>query len=205
WNDGTEQELFSMDELIARFDFDRVHKAGARFDPEKVKWYNEQWLRKQSDEVLATNFSEQLILRYGANDRRATLAFATGAIHLLKERVQFEHEFYATGAYLFEQPGTYDEKVVSKRWTSSASTFVQAYREALSTHSDWKAEALKSAFESLAAAQGIKPGEVLQLFRVVVSGQGSGVDLFGMVELLGREEVLARIDQALQTLPAVTA
>jgi glutamyl-tRNA synthetase len=204
WNDGTEQELFSMDELIARFDFDRVHKAGARFDPEKVKWYNEQWLRRQSDETLATNFSNQLAQRYGDNDQRASIAFASGAVHLLKERVQFEHELYPTGAYLFEQPLTYDEKVVSKRWTPTASTFVQAYRDTLSAHGDWKAEPLKAGFESLATAQGIKPGEVLQLFRVVVSGQGSGVDLFGMVELLGRDEVLARIDRALQTLPAHT-
>ncbi|MCE2846127.1 MAG: glutamate--tRNA ligase family protein, partial [Sphingobacteriales bacterium] len=204
WNDGTEQELFSMDELIARFDFDRVHKAGARFDPEKVKWYNEQWLRRQSDETLAANFSNQLAQRYGENDQRASIAFASGAVHLLKERVQFEHELYPTGAYLFEQPLTYDEKVVSKRWTPTASTFVQAYRDTLSAHGDWKAEPLKAGFESLATAQGIKPGEVLQLFRVVVSGQGSGVDLFGMVELLGRDEVLARIDRALQTLPAHT-
>jgi glutamyl-tRNA synthetase len=204
WNDGTEQELFSMDELIARFDFERVHKAGARFDPDKAKWYNEQWLRRESDETLAKRFSNELVQRYGADDRRASLAFAAGAIHLLKERVQFEHELYPTGAYLFEQPHSYDEKVVAKRWTPMASNFVQAYRETLLNHTEWKADSLKAAFESLATAQGIKPGDVLQLFRVVVSGQGSGVDLFGMVELLGRDEVLARIDHALQTLPAHT-
>jgi glutamyl-tRNA synthetase len=202
WNDGTEQELFSMEELIERFDFERVHKAGARFDPEKAKWFNEQWLRRHSDEDLGTRFAQELIVRYGDGDPRASTAFAVAAVRLLRERVQFEQAFYQTGIYLFERPTSYDEKVTAKRWTATARSFFQAWELKIQELTDFKSEALKTAFESLALDQGIKPGDVLQLFRVLISGQGSGVDLFGMTELLGRDEVVFRINHALETLPA---
>lgn len=202
WNDGTEQELFSMEELIERFDFERVHKAGARFDPEKAKWFNEQWLRKQSDEILGGHLALQAEKVFGAEQHIVSKAYCTGAVRLLKDRVQFEGEFLEKGRYLFEAPTEYDEKVVGKRWNTIAKQFVESFIPVLESAADFRAEPLKSSFEHHAAASGIKPGDVLQLFRVIVSGQGSGVDLFGMVELLGRTEVINRIHRALQQLPA---
>jgi glutamyl-tRNA synthetase len=202
WNDGTEQELFSMEELIERFDFERVHKAGARFDPEKAKWFNEQWLRKQSDELLGGNLALQAEKNYGAEKHIVSKEYCTGAVRLLKDRVQFEGEFLEKGRYLFETPAEYDEKVVAKRWNPTAKQFVESFIPVLESATDYRAEPLKSSFEQHAAASGIKPGDVLQLFRVIVSGQGSGVDLFGMVELLGRTEVINRIQRALLQLPS---
>ena len=200
WNPGTEQEVFSMEELIKAFSFDRVHKAGARFDPDKAKWYNEQALRSKSDEELGLKFSLQLKAILGEEDLRTSHNYATGAVKLLKERVQFENEFFETGKYLFEAPTSYDEKVIAKRWNEKSKTFFQALPDVLTKVEHFTAENCKAAFEQLATGQGVKPGDVLQLFRVIVSGQGSGVDLFGMVELLGRSEVIARIENALNRL-----
>ena len=195
WNPGTEQEVFSLDELVKIFSFDRVHKAGARFDPDKAKWFNEQRLRHTDDTILGEHFYHGLKNILGADHPLATLSYATGAVKLLKERVQFENEFYETGKYLFEAPTSYDDKVISKRWNDTAKVFLQNLPEVLSGVPEFTAELTKSAFEKLAIDQGIKPGEVLQLFRVILSGQGSGVDLFGMVELFGKHEVFERINR----------
>ena len=195
WNPGTEQEVFSLDELVKTFSFDRVHKAGARFDPDKAKWFNEQRLRHTDDAILGEHFYHQLKNILGADHPLATLFYATGAVKLLKERVQFENEFYEMGKYLFEAPTSYDDKVISKRWNDAAKVFLKNLPEALSRVSEFNAELTKAAFEKLAIDQGIKPGDVLQLFRVIMSGQGSGVDLFGMVALFGKHEVFERINR----------
>lgn len=200
WNPGTEQELFSMDELIAAFSFDRVQKAGARFDPEKAKWFNEQRLRAKSDQELGERFAKVIAEKHGADHPKATTDFATGAVKLLKDRVQFEHELYNAGSYLFEAPQEYDAKVIEKRLNDTSKAFIASLPEMFNALSDFSAEATKAAFEAQAAAQGLKPGEVLQLFRVIVSGVGSGIDLFGMVSLLGKQEVNQRIQTALNKL-----
>jgi glutamyl-tRNA synthetase len=195
WNPGTEQEVFSLDELIKEFSFDRVHKAGARFDPDKAKWFNEQRLRNTDPSILGASFLLELKKILGENHPHATLSYATGAVKLLKERVQFENEFYETGKYLFEAPTIYDDKIISKRWNDAGKVFLQDLPEVLSGVPEFTAELTKAVFEKLAAEKGIKPGEVLQLFRVIMSGQGSGVDLFGMVELFGKDEVFERINR----------
>ena len=195
WNPGTEQEVFSLDELVKIFSFDRVNKSGARFDPDKAKWFNEQRLRHTDDAILGEHFYHELKNILGADHPLATLSYATGAVKLLKERVQFENELYETGKYLFEAPTSYDDKVISKRWNDAAKVFLQNLPDVLSSVPEFTAELTKAAFEKLAIDQGIKPGEVLQLFRVIMSGQGSGVDLFGMVALFGKDEVFERINR----------
>lgn len=201
WNPGTEQELFSMEELIQTFSFERVQKAGARFDPEKAKWFNEAWLRRQSDDQLGTRLSEQLTARFGQDDRRAGVAYAIGAVKLLKDRVQFESEFYEKGNYLFDAPDAYDDKVIAKRLNPGSRDFIASYLSVMPAVSPFSADVLKTAFEQLAQEKGLKPGEVLQLFRVAISGTGSGVDLFGMVELLGLTEAEVRLRKFLAQHP----
>jgi len=197
WNPGTEQEVFTMHELISTFSFERVHKAGARFDPEKAKWFNEQRLRSKTAAELAERFAKVIAEKLGVDHPKATTAFAAGAVELLKDRVQFEHEFYAAGVYLFEAPVEYDAKVIEKRLNDKSKAFIASLPEMFGALTDFSAASTKDAFEAYAAAQGLKPGEVLQLFRVVMSGVGSGIDLFGMVSLLGKEEVNQRIQNAL--------
>ena len=202
WNPGTEKEIFSMQELIEAFSFDRVHKSGARFDPEKTKWFNEQYLRMQSNEDIASRFIPIVKEKLKANDddHRVAMDFVTGAVALLKDRVHFEHELFEKGEYIFVSPTTYDEAVITKRWNETSAAFFTVYIDAFTKARNQNAEDAKKLFESVAADQGKKPGEFLQLFRVLVSGVGSGVDLFGMVALLGNEEVIARMNKAITIL-----
>lgn len=199
WNPGTEQEIFSLDELAQAFSFDHVHKAGARFDPEKTKWFNEQWLRRKPIAEMAQRLRINVIKQFGLSesDPRASLAYCEKAVNLMKDRVQFESEFTVTGNYLFVAPDTYDDKVIAKRWNPAAKTFFEALLNNYKTLDKFNAENAKAVFEKTAAENNLKSGDVLQLCRVFISGLGSGVDLFGMHELFGKDETLRRIQKAL--------
>ena len=196
WNPGTEQEVMSMEELIKNFSFERVHKSGARFDPEKTKWFNEQYLRMQSDADIASRFA---VILTGKNLQH-DLSFVTSVVKWVKDRCQFETELYEKSKAVFEAPTHYDEKVIEKRWNEKAKTFYNVLPQALENVADFKAENVKAAFEATAASNEIKPGEVLQLFRVLLSGESGGPDLFIMTELLGKEEVIKRINLAIEKL-----
>jgi len=195
WNPGTEQEIFSLDELAAIFSFDHVHKAGARFDPEKTKWFNEQYLRRRDENELAGRLKENAGAAFGLekNDRRMTDSFMIRCVQLLKERVQFESEFTEKGRYLFLPPDDYDEAVISKKWKPSHETFFNDLVKAFESLTTFNAVHAETIFKDTCATHVIKPGEVLQLMRIIISGQAGGVDLFGMIELLGKEEVISRI------------
>ncbi|MFM7015754.1 MAG: glutamate--tRNA ligase, partial [Bacteroidota bacterium] len=196
WNPGTEQEVMSMEELIKNFSFDRVHKSGARFDPEKTKWFNEQYLRLQSDADIASRFAVVLNQKNIQRD----LDFITAVVKWVKDRCQFESELFEKSKALFEVPIHYDEKVIEKRWNEKAKAFYSVLPSALESVNDFKAENVKSTFEATCASNEIKPGEVLQLFRVLLSGESGGPDLFIMTELLGKEEVIKRIEMAISTI-----
>ena len=196
WNPGTEQEVMSMDELIKNFSFERVHKSGARFDPEKTKWFNEQYLRMQPDADIASRFAVVLT----AQNLQRELSFVTAVVKWVKDRCQFETELYEKSKAVFEAPTHYDEKVIEKRWNEKAKAFYNVLPQVLEIVADFKAENVKAAFEATAASNEIKPGEVLQLFRVLLSGESGGPDLFIMTELLGKEEVIKRINLAIEKL-----
>jgi len=196
WNPGTEQEVMSMEELIKNFSFERVHKSGARFDPEKTKWFNEQYLRMQSDADIASRFAEVLTARNIQRD----LQFVTAVVKWVKDRCQFESELYEKSKAVFEAPTSYDQKVIEKRWNEKSAAFYAVLPEALQAVEEFKADNVKAAFEATAASNEIKPGEVLQLFRVLLSGESGGPDLFMMTELLGKEETIKRIKLATEKL-----
>jgi len=199
WNPGTEQEVFTMEQLVEKFSFAHVHKAGARFDPEKTKWFNEQWLHRQPDDALADRLGDALkkAFQFSSNDRRLSADFLAKAVALLKVRSQFESEFIEKGKYLFIAPEKYDEDVIRKKWKPEFSVFFTKLSEALNGLQNFSASEVEICFKQTAAASNLKPGEVLPLFRVFLSGQSAGVDLFPMAELLGKEEVLIRLKAAL--------
>lgn len=199
WNPGNEQEIFAMDELIKHFSFEHVHKAGARFNPEKTKWFNEQWLQRKPEDELASRFKTALKkeINFNDDDKRVSDLFLTRCIRLLKPRVQFENEMIEKGKYLFIAPTEYDEQVIAKKWKLHYADFFAQLETTLSQLNSFTATDAENCFKETAAKNNLKPGEVLQLFRVFLSGQGAGVDLFPMVELLGKEEVADRIKKAL--------
>lgn len=202
WNPGSEQELFTMDELIEAFSFERVHKAGAKFDPEKAKWFNQQYLRKQNNEDIAERFIPiiQQELKCDETDRRVQLNYVTQAVALLKDRVHFENELWNTGIYLFVAPTIYDEKVIAKKWNATAAPFFEKLIIAFDALKEFSATSTETCFKETATLNNLKPGDVLQLFRVLLTGITNGVALFEMVSLLAKAEVKDRIKFALKEL-----
>jgi glutamyl-tRNA synthetase len=203
WNPGTEQELFTLEELTHAFSMDHVHKAGARFDPEKTKWFNEQYLRLKPSSEIAKNISPKIVALFSIpdGDQRISTSYLEKAVELLRDRVQFEHEMPETGKYLFVAPNTYDETVIAKKWKVALSPFFNALSDQLALCSPFVKTEIDAAIKSCTMTFSLKPGEIMQMLRVLVSGHGAGVDLIGMMELLGKEEVCRRITIGLKAMP----
>ncbi len=199
WNPGTEQEIFSVEELCKVFSFEHIHKAGAKFDPEKAKWFNEQFLRAKPDAEIANHIrtSVKNHFQFNDDDRRLSDSFLNRAVQLLKPRVQFENEMIEKGNYLFTAPTVFDEQAIAKKWKDGCKEFFESLKETLSSLDEFTASNIEPTFKECAAKNNQKPGDVLFLFRILLSGQGGGVDLMGMAELLGKEEVIARITKGL--------
>ncbi len=194
WNPGTTQEIFSKEELIAAFSFERVHKAGAKFDPEKTKWYNQQYLRKKPDTELAALFMPAIKEKGFDPD----IKFVENVCRLIKEKAHFVNEFWAGGSYFFIAPTSYDADVIKKRWNEQAATFIKTLNEEFKKLNTFTAAETETIFKSTAETLGIPAGQVMQLFRVCLSGVGGGPALFEIVELLGKEEVVKRLETAIK-------
>ncbi|MFM2136757.1 MAG: hypothetical protein RL021_2157 [Bacteroidota bacterium] len=202
WHPSDDREIFSIQELVEEFSLERVAKSGAKFDPEKTKWFNEHYLRTKSDEELGHALKASAQKRFGfeSGDRRLSDEFTVAAARLLKERVQFESELVEAGAYLFVSPEKYDESVIAKRWKPELSSVFEALIDAYGNMESFNEQSAEEVFKSVAAHFQKKPGDLLQLLRVLVSGQAGGVHLFSMIGLLGRQEVVDRMNRALTTL-----
>ncbi len=202
WNPGTEQEIFTMQELIEAFSFDHVHKAGARFDPEKAVWFNAQWLQKQDDSQMAMRLSKVVKQHFNLPDehRSLSLEYVKECVRLLKPRIQFEQEMTVKGSYLFVAPQEYDSTVIGKKWKPELMPFFNHLLSAWADLKSFTAEETEHVFKDIAGKNSIKPGEVLQLTRVFISGQAQGVDLFPMIALLGNAEVNQRMKAALSSM-----
>ncbi len=196
WNPGTSQEMFSLDELVQTFSLERVGKSGSKFDPDKAKWFNQQYLRTREDSVLAEFFQKELDSK-GINVDKD---YVEKVCSLIKEKTQFVGEFWDIGSYFFQPPAAYDEKVVRKRWNENAACFFPALAIALNEADSWTAESIEEKFREVAEELGINPGHVMQLFRVLVSGQAGGPVLFDMAELLGKEKVVNRLELGVKKL-----
>jgi glutamyl-tRNA synthetase len=191
WNPGTSQEIFSMEELIQAFSFERVSKSGAKFDPEKTRWFNQQYLRKQSASDLALEFGK--VLKSKNIERSA--AFVERFCDLIREKAHFIHEFWDLGSYFFEAPVTYDEKVLSKKWNETSKNSMNQLVAAFDSTTSWSLEAINNTITEV-EQQGNKIDK--QLLRVLITGVSSGASLAEMLELLGREEVTGRLRNAME-------
>lgn len=195
WNPGTSQELFTIEELTRQFSLERVGKAGAKFDADKTLWFNQQYLRMQSDDDLA-----QKLLPV-AKERGLTedLDFLTAVSHLMRERATFDLDILKEGTYFFEKPSEYDKKVIEKRWNDETSGHLKALRD-LFANCDFSAHALETIFKAYLEENGLGFGKVGQPLRVAVTGVGAGPGLFEIMEVLGKEETLARLALAFEKL-----
>ena len=190
WNDGTEQELFSLDELAEKFDLNRVHKAGAKFDPEKNKWFNHQYLQKQSDEELAKAFAP-ILYEKGIDVDYTTLVKIVSSI---KERANFVSEFWELSDYFFVAPTSYDEKA-AKNWKEETPNLMQQVSEVLNSIDDFTSVNIETILKNWMTENEIGMGKVMQPLRLSLVGALKGPHLFDIIEMIGKEETSKRIEK----------
>lgn len=194
WNPGTEQELFTMDELIKTFSLERISKSGARFDIHKAQWFNQQYLRKLPDEKLVRQLAGMLE-EEGIKYQQEKLA---GVVKLIKDRVTFPRDLLTQGKFFFVAPAPPEEAFIKKKWTVQVQQVLTAYAAAIATAKDFSADSLKRLLEETTQGHGVKAGQVMQPLRIALTGETAGPDLMGIAEILGREECVRRINFALQ-------
>ncbi|WP_133271186.1 glutamate--tRNA ligase [Hymenobacter radiodurans] len=197
WNPGSQQELFTMDELIESFSIERVSKSPARFDQNKVRWYNEQYLRAKPDTELA----QYLLAALREHNIECSEEKAVLIAGVMKERVTFPQDFWREAQYFFEAPTTYDEQVIAKKWNAPTAAALAEFARELPTSSDTSPDGIRALLTQVLERQGIKIGQVLQALRVVVTGVSAGPDLMATMSIIGPAETAQRIETAVQKLP----
>jgi glutamyl-tRNA synthetase len=196
WNPGTEQELFSMDELIKLFSLDRVSKSGAKFDYEKGKWFNHQYLIQKSNGELAQEFNKILIEK-GITAEADKLEQITG---LVKERVSFVNELWNETFFFFVAPTTYDEKAVQKRWKENTPSQLKELIEILHNTNNFSASALEETIKEWITEKNYNIGAVMNPLRLSLVGELKGPHVFDIISLLGKKESIARMQRAIESL-----
>jgi glutamyl-tRNA synthetase len=200
WNPGTNQEIFSLEELVQEFSLERVGKAGAKYDPEKARWFNQQYLKEKPDSEIAKTLLEiDSTPEFAKSKGVDYLAKVCG---LMKERAVFLKDIPQEGYYLFEPPKEYDEKTVNKKWKAETAELMKEWMTVLEGISEFKAAEIENAIKAFMEEKGVGFGAVLPPFRLLLSGTGMGPSLFEIAELLGKEECLNRMKDSMQKLPA---
>jgi len=194
WNPGTEQEIFSMEELIQSFSLERVGKSGSKFDFEKAKWFNHQYLIKKTDEEIAALFSIVL------ESKRITASkeYLIKICSLVKERVNFVSELWLQSFFFFEAPKAFDEKAIKDKWKDNNSQLIPEVKDIIANASFDSATQLKESVSKYIQEKQYNTGQIMNALRICMIGALLGPDLFEIITLLGKEETLKRIDYALQ-------
>ncbi|WP_422361341.1 glutamate--tRNA ligase [Reichenbachiella sp.] len=191
WNPGTENEIFSLNELVEAFTIERISKAGAKFDIDKAIWFNQQYIRKMQPSDLATLLSNQTKAASISCDDSKALAIA----ELLQERIDFIPDLLSKGQYFFSAPTEYVDKVIRKKWKGEAKAVFSTFVGKIA-HQKLKAEDFQTTLEQSAAENDTKVGMVMQILRVAITGEAGGPDLMKIMEVLGTNEVTDRIKKA---------
>ena len=191
WNPGTEQELFSMNELIEAFSIDRVGKAGSRFDPEKAKWYNHQYLVQKSDEELAELWMPEL----KEKGIETNAEFVTKVVGLVKERADFVKDFWEHASFFFIAPESYDEKMLKKRWKDDSAEMLNNVSRLLKNIEPFTSAEIHDRINDFLQGHNLGMGQVMPLIRLALVGSGKGPGVTEMMEVLGKEEAIKRINQ----------
>jgi len=197
WNPGTPQEIFSLDELVQAFSLDRVSKAGAKFDPDKTKWFQQQHLRLRADETLAAELKSSI-------DTDLSIEDLTVISGLMKERATFIQDIQREGDFLFAAPSDYDEKTVRKKWKDGASDLMTEWMQTLNNIETFDAVSIEASFKSFLEAKELGIGRVLPLFRLLITGKGMGPSMFEIAAFLGKEACVRRMKNGIESVTAVS-
>lgn len=190
WNDGTGQELFSKQELVEKFSIARVHSGGAKFDYEKAKWFNHEWI-KQLDKPALTSLVKQAFAN--KNIVIPDISKLDTVIELVKDRCTFVNDFIEQAGYFFAKPGNYDTDAVKPKWNDTKNLFFAELIRNFELTGNWDPADLEHNFKEIAAVNHLKPGEVLLPFRIMLVGGKFGPHVFDIAALLGKEETISRV------------
>jgi glutamyl-tRNA synthetase len=194
WNDGTEQEIFSLAELIDKFSIERIHKGGAKFNYEKAKWFNQEWIRRLTANELLP-IVRNIYFTYGVAIKDEV--FLLSVISLLRDRCHLLTDFFTQGRFFFSAPAEWDLDAVKPKWTPAKTSFFKSFTESFKNIPEWNAVHLEVLFKELAIAQQIKPGELQLPLRIMLVGEKSGPPVFEIAGLLGEKETTERINKLL--------
>lgn len=190
WSPADDKEILTLDEMVKEFDLHKVHKAGARFSKEKSEWFNHQYIQKTSDEELL-NILKNSDLNLNMDDEKLLKI-----IHLMKERATFPKDIYENGKFFFEAPTSYDEKATKKAWNDETSNLLTEFAENLNSINDFVSENIKQNLHDFAENKGLGMGKVMMPLRLALVGELKGPDVPDILELIGKEESVARISNA---------
>ena len=196
WNPGTEQELFTLDELVEQFDISKCSKAGARFDYQKGIWFNHEYILKKSDEEIAQLFAPIV----GGNGVEESMDRVRQVVHMMKDRVNFVKELWPLCSFFFIPPTEYDEKTVKKRWKEDSAKVMGELADVLEGITDFSIEGQEPVVLAWVEKQGYKLGDVMNAFRLALVGIGKGPGMFDISAFLGKEETLRRLRRAIEVL-----
>lgn len=192
WNPGTEQEIFDLDELTESFSLEQVNKSGARFDPEKIKWYNQNYLQKLSHTELAKHFISE-------NQQLSSvdLKYVERVVNLVKERASLTSDLWSLSHYFFESPNQYDQKSLKKAWKEDTSNLLQDFMVSFNDMDDSSAESIKQNIKRWVEDSGVGFGKIMMPLRLALVGALEGVDVFEIIFCVGKKETIQRIQMLL--------
>ncbi len=198
WNPGTEQEIFSLDELAQAFSLEKVGKAGAKFDPEKTKWFNHQYISTTSNEILAEMYLPIL------QDKgiETTRDYVSQVVGLVKDRATFVQDLWDQSSFFFVAPEEYDAKTVKKRWKNDVPSYMKHLKSVLKHIDDFSAEHTEEVVKAWIEENSLGMGMIMNAFRLAIVGAGKGPHLFDIITMIGKEETVNRMKNALDRLPS---
>jgi len=189
WNPGDNEEIFSLEEMSGLFELDRVGKSGAKFNPDKTRWFNQHYLRAKTNEMLAELLQPSLL----SNGIDVDLSYTANVCALTKERATFVQDLWTEGSFFFKRPATFDEKTVRKKWKDNTAEHLTSFAKELDGLSDFDANSIEVCFKSFLEKHELGLGKVLPNFRVAVTGLGMGPSMFDICSVLGKVEVVERL------------
>ena len=196
WNPGTDQELFSLDELVKAFDITKCSKSGAKFDYQKGIWFNHEYMLRKSDAEIANLFAP-IVVNNGVD---VSMERITEVVHMMKDRVNFVKELWPLCSFFFIAPTSYDEKTKKKRWKEYSKDQLTELIDVLDKLPDFSAKTQETVVEQWIADKGYKLGDVMNAWRLALVGIGKGPGMFDISAFLGKEETIKRMKQAIAVL-----
>jgi glutamyl-tRNA synthetase len=197
WNDGTEQEIYTIDELVEKFSIEKVHHSGAKFDFEKAKWFNHEWIKK----LHSTSYKPQVEQIF--NEKGITITDEEKflkVLELVKDRCTLLTDFYEQAVFFFVTPSTIDVDSIKPKWNENKQMFFAELIRAYDLLPQWHHDDLENTFKEIAAVHNLKPGELMLPLRIMLVGGKFGPGVFDIASVIGKEETVKRIEHTLSEL-----